>query len=89
MVAPVASATPGKNDQGRRWPRRPPCPETRLAAAERGRFAFPLTEPGVRAPLPLACPTPERYARVGRDALGALLHSGLIFWATSAMPRES
>ena len=31
-----SAGDPGKERQGRRWPRRPPCPETRPAAVERG-----------------------------------------------------
>ena len=69
LVAPVARATPGKNDRDgdgltvRR---------ARRAALQRwsADAAFPLHEPGVRAPLP-SPDDPPSATRVGRNVLGA------------------
>ena len=63
VVAPVASATPGKNDQGRdglvvRRARRPTLQQWSADDAS------PLTEPGVRAPLP--SPAQPRALRARR-----------------------
>ena len=70
MVVPSSVGHPGKERSGTRWLRRPPCPETHVAAAERGRCAFPrLSQASApRSPrLQLPSAPARRARRLGCD----------------------